>query len=164
MTRLLGLVCTAATLVLAGCGAGQSTDDATLSTAPSTTQSGQPAHNGQMQIGDTSFGFAAQCYLPGNGNITVTGAGVDADTGLPIDLLLRNIPARPYIGVRTAGRLIEADLAAPLTFVVDEGKVSADNVTFVQDLDLLSGVGKPAGSGSVEVQCDRYIDGEPLGQ
>ena len=161
-------MCTAAALVLAGvpaaCAADDSPDDTVASTVESTAPSGEPASNGQLQIGDTTFAFDAICYLPGNGNITVTGAGVDADTGLPIDLLLRNIPARPYIGIRTAGRLIEADLAAPLTFVVDEGKLWADDVTFVQNLDLLSGVGEPAGSGSVEVQCDRYIDGGPLGQ
>lgn len=135
---------------------------ATGQSTTSTTAIGeQLSTNGTIEIEGTSYPFMATCYLPGDGNIEVTGAGHDPATGAPVDLLLRNIPAQPYFGMRIAGRMIEASLDSELTFTVDEGRLAATEVEFVRDLDLLSGEGESLGSGRIDVQCDSYVEGSP---
>ncbi|NNE74696.1 MAG: hypothetical protein HKN26_13600 [Acidimicrobiales bacterium] len=152
-----------AVLVLGGACSSEPANPTLSSTTtalagPSTAT--DPKINATVTFANEVYEFTAECYLPGDGNVDVAGSGFD-QTGQPTELLIRRAPARPYVGIRAGGSLLEPALDAELIFTIEAGIVQAEAVEFVRDLDLNSGEGTPVGPATIAVTCTTYTDGSP---
>lgn len=151
-------------LATASCSSGDgeaATTTTTTRTASSTTEPEldlDALHESAATviIEDETWEFEVSCAQPSEGQVLVWGSGQDPETGLPTELLLEASAASPYVGVTGGGRLIEAALDGPLVLAIDAGTIVGDDIVFVADADIDTGVGTPLGEGSVRVECTTY--------
>jgi len=148
-------------LAVAACSSADDPVTVPTSAAPSTTTS-VPVGSGHLSsavvtIEAETWQFEASCALPGEDEVLVWGSGEDPSTGLPSELLLEASAASPYVGITTGGRLLEAAVDGPLILTIDAGTIVGRDIQFVADADIDTGVGTPAGVGSVRVECSDYV-------
>ena len=167
--RLAVLVAAVACAAGAACA---STDDGAI-VVPSVTaadqfpgseEDGDPIQPSEatVEVGDTTYRFAATCYAPGAGDLLVLGVAEDPESDRLAEMYLQAFIADPYIGLRLGdGRLIEAALDAPLDLYIQDDVIRASAVRFVSSLDLRTGDGEDAGFGALEVYCSGYSDDLP---
>ncbi|MGI9603717.1 MAG: hypothetical protein ACR2QE_17675 [Acidimicrobiales bacterium] len=159
-------------LVAIGCASGEgpttvtgtvTSTAATSTAAPSTSGAALAVDAGhtstaRLVIEGNTWDFDVSCAQPSEADVLVWGSGVDPETDLPAELLLEASVSDPYIGVTASGRLIEASLDTPLVLEVDAGTITGDDISFVADADINTGLGTDLGPGSVTVECTSYIE------
>jgi len=143
----------------------------------------------RVTIGTRTFDFVVDCYDVGAGSVVVVGDGEEPpdataetdgsagdDEPRETRILVQAFLADSYVGVTIVGEepeeagppaqadeLYEASLDAPLDLILEDDVIQADGISFMRDLDLETGGGTPAGSGSLHVTCGAYERGEPPG-
>jgi hypothetical protein len=91
------------------------------------------------------------------GDVAAIGVGEHPDSGEWIEALIQGFLGQPYVGLRVgASTRYEAALDEPLNVYVRDDTISVGAIRWERDLDLASGVGEPAGYGTVLVACTDY--------
>ena len=163
------VVLSVALLVVAvSCGTGglETTEtfqlEAIVSTSTSTSATTTPTvvtvpTNGWVQVGSQTFNLLFTCYAPAAGDVAAIGVGEHPDSGERIEALIQGFLGQPYVGLRVgASTRYEAALDEPLNVYVRDDTISVGAIRWERDLDLASGVGEPAGYGTVLVECTDY--------
>ena len=155
-------------MVAVSCGTGglETTEtfqpEAIVSTSTSTSATTTPPvvtvpTNGWVQVGGQTFNLLFTCYAPGVGDVAAIGVGEHPDSGEWIEALIQGFLGQPYVGVRVGeSTRYEAVLDEPLNVYVRDDTISVGAIRWERDLDLASGVGEPAGYGTVLVACTDY--------
>ena len=113
--------------------------------------------NGWVQVGGQTFNLLFTCYAPTAGDVAAIGVGEHPDSGEWIEALIQGFLGQPYVGLRVgASTRYEAALDEPLNVYVRDDTISVGAIRWERDLDLASGVGEPAGYGTVLVACTDY--------
>ena len=163
-------------LALAGCsvddgsGAGERPTTTTESAEPaatteSTTTTTLPPSVGVIEFADEAHEIEATCYAPGAGEVLAVGVATTEDDRR-IEIYLQAFLGAPYLGISIAGAetiVYEAAIDRPLDISYEGDVLRVDDVELVTDLDLDTGDGTPAGTGSVVVECRAYETELPSG-
>lgn len=167
LAALIGLGLTAA------CSIGDTTDGA-RTVAPSTTNSTTTTTTGEdrgrstafVEVGGAAYDLDAQCYAAGAGEVVIT-ALTSALVEPRVELYVQAFLAEPYVGISVTAdgetSVYEPSLAVPFEILEQDDVYRFDGVDLVIDLDLETGTGSPAGTGTVVVECAAYAEGLPPG-
>lgn len=136
----------------------------------STTTAGpadRPASAAFVEIGGAAFDLEAECHAAGVGEVVITALATGGD-GPRVELYLQAFLAEPYVAVAVTEPasepvVYEPSLATPFEIVQQGDVYRVDDVEFVTDLDLTTGVGTEAGPGTIVVECGSYATGLPPG-
>ena len=148
----------------------ESTERTTTTTVPvdveTTTTTTLPASVGIVEVAGSRHEIEATCYAPGAGEVLAIGA-TTTDDGR-IEVYLQAFPGAPYLGISVIGDgtdtvVYEAAIDRPLDIAYDADILRVDDIALVTDLDLDTGEGIGAGTGSVVVECRAYETELPPG-
>ena len=132
----------------------------TTSAVTTTTSAAAPASTATIGVGGEVLDLVALCYSPGASDLVVVAEGESASAET-VSVLVQAVLGEPYVSVRIADRLLESTLNEPLVLTIDDGVIRGERITFVENLDLETGVGEPAGLGFVRVECRGFEAGLP---
>jgi len=111
--------------------------------------------DGVIEVAGERFELRFACLAEQPGEVLAVGIG-ESDAGERVEAYVQAFAQEPYIGLLVGDRLLEAGLEQSLTVQVLDDTVTASDVAFVEDLDLDTGEGDAAGTGSVEVVCASF--------
>ena len=169
-----GLAPTIATLLvtatlLAGCSVddGSGSNERVTGTTDTTTEPDEPGSTttttsvppsiGVVEVAGQTHEIEATCYAPGAGEVLAIGS--TTTDGQRIEVYLQAFLGAPYLGVSVTDEstvVYEASLDRPLEISYEADVLRVDDVPLVTDLDLETGAGIDAGTGSVVVECRSY--------
>lgn len=127
-------------------------------------ETGAGVAQGTITIDAASYVLEFRCFAPPDGTVSAIGVGEGGD-GINIEAFVELDPDASYVGLRfdeaDSSTWVESALDAPLDVFVEDGRIVADSVQFVKDINLETGEGTWVGAGHVDIVCDGFETSAP---